>query len=290
VSRSPFLPWLLLALLSLIWGSSFILMKRGLEVYSAQQVAALRLSISFLSMLPLALQRCNRVTRKDWPWLAVVGWAGSGFPAFLFALAQTRISSAVAGILNALTPLFTLVLGMLFFGLPFRRAWLSGILLGLLGVGLIVGQLNGWAFGTLGWYALAALGGTIFYAISGNTVKQRLAHLDAFTIGSLGFAVVGLPALLLLFSSDFLVRLADTPGACQALGYISLLALFGTVFASVLFYYVVQQTNQVFGSMVSYLIPLVALGWGVADGEAIHWIFLAGLVLILAGIHTTRQR
>lgn len=263
-------------------------MKRGLEVFAPEQVAALRLGISFTAMLPLALWRMGRIRRSEWPWLAVVGWAGSGFPAFLFALAQTRISSGIAGILNALTPVFTLLLGMLFFGLSFRWSWTGGILLGLLGVGLVIGQLNGWTFDSMGWYALAALGGTVFYAISGNTVKQRLAHLDAFTIGSMGFATVGVPALILLFGSDFTRRMDTVPGAWAALGYIALLALFGTVFASVLFYHVVQRTNQVFGSMVSYLIPLVAVGWGVADGEHMHWIYLAGLGLILAGVHTTR--
>lgn len=289
MSRPSLLPFFLLALLSVIWGSSFILMKRGLEVYGPGQVAALRLGISFVAMLPLALWRLNRVRRGEWPWLAVVGWAGSGFPAFLFALAQTRISSGVAGILNALTPVFTLLLGMLFFGLSFRWSWLAGILLGLLGVGLVIGQLNGWTFDSLGWYALAALGGTVFYAISGNTVKQRLPHLDAFTIGAMGFATVGPPALIVLFGSDFTHRLVTAPGAWAALGYIALLAIIGTVLASVLYYYVVQRTNQVFGSMVSYLIPLVAVGWGVADGEEMHWIYLAGLALILAGVHTTRK-
>ena len=264
-------------------------MKRGLDTFSAEQVAALRLSISFLAMLPLALRRYPKAARKDWKHLVVVGWAGSGFPAFLFALAQTRIPSAVAGMLNSLTPIFTLLLGMLFFGLSFRWSWLIGIFLGLLGVTLIIGQMNNWTFGAAGWFALAALGGTVFYAISGNTVKTYLGHLDSFTIGSLGFATVGIPALLLLFSTDFLYKMAAVEGAWASLGYITLLALFGTVFASVLFYYVVQRTNQVFASMVSYLIPLVAIGWGLLDGEHLHWIFLVGMALILAGVQTTRK-
>lgn len=283
------LPWLLLALLSVIWGSSFILMKRGLEVYAPQQVAAIRLSISFLTMLPLALSRLSRIRPADWKYLAIVGWAGSGFPAFLFALAQTQISSAVAGMLNALTPIFTLLLGMIGFGLPFRWNWLLGILLGLTGVTLIIGQLNGWAFGPLGWYAAAALAGTIFYALSGNTVKQHLSHLDSFTIGSLGFLTVGIPALLVLAGTDFTWRLSEVPGAWQALGYLTLLALLGTVFASILFYYVVQKTNQVFGSLVSYLIPVVAIAWGLADGESLHQLFFVGLTLILAGVYTARN-
>lgn len=289
LQRASLIPWLLLGLLSLIWGSSFILMKKGLDAFSSEQVAAIRLSISFLCMVPMAISRYNQVARKDWKHLIVVGWAGSGFPAFLFALAQTRIPSAVAGMLNSLTPLFTLLLGMLFFGLSFRWSWLLGIILGLLGVTLIIGQINDWTFGSAGWYALAALGGTIFYAISGNTVKTHLGHLDSFTIGSLGFATVGMPALLVLFSTDFTYRLTEIEGAWLSMGYISLLALFGTVFASILFYYVVQRTNQVFASMVSYLIPLVAIGWGLLDGENLHWIFIVGMVLILIGVQTTRK-
>ena len=120
-------------------------------------------------------------------------------------------------------------------------------------------------------------------------MKTYLGHLDSFTIGSLGFATVAIPALLLLFSTDFLYKMAAVEGAWASLGYITLLALFGTVFASVLFYYVVQRTNQVFASMVSYLIPLVAIGWGLLDGEHLHWIFLVGMALILAGVQTTRK-
>ena len=289
MERPSFIPWLLLGVLSIIWGSSFILMKRGLEIYDPIQVAGLRLSISFLAMLPLAVRNWHKVTRRDWPFLVIVGWAGSGFPAFLFALAQTRISSAVAGMLNSLTPIFTLALGMLFFGLAFKRAWLTGILLGLIGVFIIIGQVNHWTFGTAGWYALAALGATMFYATSGNTVKARLGHLDSMTIGSLGFFTVGFPALLVLFSTDFMFQLQTEPLAWSAMGYIALLAIFGTVIASLLFYYLIAETDQIFGSMVSYLIPLVAVGWGLLDGETLHWTYLAGLVLILAGVRTARS-
>ena len=210
--RPSFIPWILLGVLSIIWGSSFILMKRGLDAYDPIQVAGLRLSISFLAMLPFALRNVRKVKRKDWPFLVIVGWAGSGFPAFLFALAQTRISSAVAGMLNSLTPIFTLAIGMLFFGLIFRRSWLWGILLGLIGVFLIIGQVNHWTLGNTGWFALAALGGTFFYAISGNTVKAHLQHLDSMTIGSLGFSTVGIPALLVLFSTDFVVSAPNRSG------------------------------------------------------------------------------
>ncbi len=288
--RPSLIPLLLLGVLSIIWGSSFILMKRGLEAYDPIQVAGLRLSISFMSMLPLAMRNYHKVTRKDWPYLFVVGWAGSGFPAFLFALAQTRISSAVAGMLNSLTPLFTLLLGMLFFGLIFRKSWLWGILLGLLGVFLIIGQVNHWTLGNTGFYALAALGATLFYAISGNTVKAHLSHLDSMTIGSLGFSTVGIPALLVLFSTDFTTRLFSDPIAPISLGYIALLAIFGTVIASILFYYLIQKTDQIYGSMVSYLIPLVAVGWGLLDGENLHWTYLVGLVLILVGVRSARSK
>lgn len=288
--RPSFIPWILLGVLSIIWGSSFILMKRGLDAYDPIQVAGLRLTISFLAMLPFALRNARKVKRKDWPYLVIVGWAGSGFPAFLFALAQTRISSAVAGMLNSLTPIFTLAIGMLFFGLIFRRSWLLGILLGLIGVFLIIGQINHWTLGNTGWFALAALGGTIFYAISGNTVKAHLQHLDSMTIGSLGFSTVGIPACLVLFSTDFIDRLQTNPVAAHSLGYIAILAIFGTVIASILFYYLIQKTDQIFGSMVSYLIPLVAVGWGILDGESMHWTYLAGLVLILAGVRTARSK
>lgn len=281
--------WAFLLFLSIIWGSSFILMKKGLAVFTSTEVGALRLGISFVCMAPIAWVRMRKIDRPSWKYIALVGWMGSGFPAFLFALAQTHISSAIAGILNSLTPIFTLIIGMLFFGLPFRWGWVAGILIGLSGVVMIIGQLNGWAFHMNGWYALAALGGTVCYAISGNTVKKHLTHIDALTIGSVGFVLTGIPAVVVLFGLQFPWRYGSDPGFWPAMGYISLLAVFGTVFASVLYYFVVQRTNQVFGSLVSYIIPVVALGWGFMDGEVIHWIFLAGFLMILIGVYTARR-
>lgn len=265
-------------------------MKRGLEVYDPVQVAALRVSISFGALLPIALLRLRQVLREDWRHFIVVGWAGSAIPAFLFALAQTEIDSAIAGMINSLTPLFTLLVGMLLFQLRFRRHWLLGIVTGLTGVVLIIGRLNDWAFGPGGWYALAALVATIFYALSGNTVKARLTHLDTYTITSMGFLTAGPPALMVLFYSGFVERTLETPGAWAAIGYITLLALFGTVLASAVFYYLIQLTDQIFGSMVSYLIPLVALGWGVLDGEVLHLTYFVGLIFILLGVHLSRSK
>jgi drug/metabolite transporter (DMT)-like permease len=265
-------------------------MKRGLEVYDPLQVAALRVSISFAALLPLALSRIRFVAARDWPHFVVVGWAGSAIPAFLFALAQTRIDSAVAGMINSLTPLFTLLVGMLFFQLRFKSHWLLGIVTGLIGVLLIIGRLNDWTFGPTGWYALAALIATFFYALSGNTVKARLAHLDTYTISSLGFFTAGPPAFLVLLGSGFVSRTQAVSGAWEAIGYIALLALLGTVLASVVFYYLIKLTDQIFGSMVSYLIPLVALGWGVLDGEVLHLSYFIGLLFILSGVHLARSK
>ncbi|MCB9264401.1 MAG: DMT family transporter [Lewinellaceae bacterium] len=281
--------WAVLLALSLIWGSSYILIKKGLEVYSSSQLATMRLSISALAFLPILAYRFRRVDWSRWRPLLVVGLTGTAIPAFMFAIAQMHISSSVAGVLNSLTPLFTLLLGVLLFGSSTHWAKVLGVLVGLGGAAMLI--LFGKEAGAQGnpWFGLLVIVGTICYATSSNVVGTYLRDMSAVTISAAAFVMVGLPALVFLFSTDFVEVLGHREGAWLALGYVAILSLVGTVLASIIFFKLVQWTTPVFASMISYLVPIVAVSWGAFDGEPITMIHLLGMGLILSGVYLVKN-
>lgn len=282
--------WLILITLSLIWGSSYILIKKGLVVYSSTQVACLRLAISAICFLPVLLWQFRQVDWSRWRFLLLVGLTGTGIPAFMFAIAQTEISSSMAGVLNSLVPLFTLVLGVLLFGAKAPWVKFLGVLIGLAGAAMLI--LLGKEAGAEGnpWYGLLVIVGCICYAVSSNTVGTYLRDMRALVISAASFTIVGIPAFAYLFRTDFLHKLELQTGAWEALGYVALLSVFGTVLASLIFFQLVQRTSPVFASMISYLVPAVAVSWGFADGENISIIHFIGMGLILSGVYLVKKK
>lgn len=283
--------WIILIALAITWGSSFILIKKSLEVYAPTQVACLRLAISALTFLPFLIGRWTKVDWSKWKPLLVIGLCGSAIPAFMFSIAQTEVSSSVAGILNSLTPLFTLVLGVLIFGN--KGGWIKfvAVFIGLIGASVLI--LMGKNAGISGnmCYGLLIVVASMCYGISSNTVGTYLKDMKSLTISSVAFTAVGLPALVYLLSgTDFIYVLGNEEGAWRALGYIAILAIFGTVIATVFFFMLVQWTSALFSSMVTYLIPIVALMWGVLDGEVISLYHFLGMGLILSGVYLSRQK
>ena len=283
--------WGILLLLGLIWGTSYILIKKGLIYFSPIEVACLRLSISFIAFLPFFFHHLNKVKKSQLSTLLLVGITGTALPSILFPLAQQWINSSLSGILSSLTPLFTLFLGLLFFKASSSWAKIAGILLGLVGAislfafGDAAGMTSQWAYGLL--IVLAC----ICYAISSNLVGFHLRGLNGLTISAVSFTMVGIPMLIyLLTGTDFLSNMTHVEGAWLGLGYISILALFSTVLASVLFFQLVQWTSPVFSSTVSYIVPAVAIGWGAIDGEAISWVHFFAMGIILVGVYLTREQ
>ena len=282
--------WLFLALLGLMWGSSYILIKKGLEGFPPVQVASLRIAIAALAFLPVFLLQRKRMPWSKWKPLLLVGLSGNGIPAILFATAQTHLSSSLTGVLSSLTPLFTFVMALLFYDLPFSRARLLGVLLGLAGATLLILQgAPGGASGQDLVYGLLVVVATLMYALSSNTIKSQLNEVSPLITGSAALIFVGLPALGYLCFTDFWTRIAQPGPALTALGYISILSLGGTVVATLFFVELVRAKDAVFASMVSYLIPLVALGWGFLDGEWIGIVHMLGMTFILAGVYLSRR-
>lgn len=282
--------WGLLGVLSLIWGTSFILMKKGLVVFSAMELGATRVSVAALLLLPFALREIERVERSRLKWLALSGTVGTLIPAFLFAYAETKLASGLAGVLNALTAVFVLLVGALLFGQRLTGLRVLGIGLGLLGTVVLMllgGSGDAGPAGGAGsaWYGGYIVLATIGYGLSVNVIKHRLHGLTPVAVTSLLLLLIGGPALAyLLLGTGFVHKLATVPGAWPAFGYIALLATLSTAVATVLFNMLIQRSTALFASSSTYLIPIVALGWGALDGEAFNLWHAAGMAIILAGV------
>jgi drug/metabolite transporter (DMT)-like permease len=281
--------WIVLLLLALIWGSSFILMKKGLQSFSYGQVASLRIFISFLCLLPFALKRLSRIKKKHIKSLVVVGFFGNAIPAFLFTKAQTQVSSSMAGILNALTPLFALITGILVYKVKFNWHNITGVFLGLLGATALVVSRFGFGLNAQNLYPLLIVLATTLYSFSVNEIKQNLSDLDGLTIISGAFLFVGPFSGVYLFNSDFSHAL-NTPGFVVNFGCIIILAILGSAFANYMFNYLVHHTSALFATSVTYLIPVVAIFWGLFDGESILMAQTPAIILILLGIYLVNKK
>ena len=277
-----------LILLAIIWGSSFILMKRGLDVYSYTQVAALRLFIAFLSLTPFLLRAVKVVQKKHIIPIVVMALFGNGIPAFLFTKAQTQLDSSLVGILNSLVPLFTLLLGVYFFRTKPTKTNIAGIIIGLFGAVFLTYSTIGGGV-EINDYVFLVILATVMYAISINVIKKYLQDLDALSISSLAFLMIGPFSAIYIFNTDFLVLSASSEGV-ESLLYIVLLAVVGTSLAVVIFNQLISRSSAIFASSVTYLIPIVAIFWGIFDGEKVTLIHLLSVVIILSGVYLVNKK
>jgi drug/metabolite transporter (DMT)-like permease len=240
---------------------------------------------------PFAIKRIRGINRREWKYLTLVGLIGSFFPAFLFAKAQTGIDSSLAGILNSLTPLFTMIIGLSFFSLKTRWFNIAGVMIGLAGAVGLISISGGRSFEFNFQYAIYIIIATICYATNVNVVKYKLRDLDALTITVFSFFTIGFPVLFyLLVFTDFSRQVSTEPAALKALGYISILAIFGTGLALVAFNKLVKVTTPVFASSVTYLIPVVAVSWGALDGEELSPLSFVWMAVILLGVFLVNKK
>lgn len=281
--------WSLLFILALIWGSSFILMKRGLfhdgqPVLSPGQMASARLLIAWLALSPLLFKHFG-LFRVHWLPLLGTGLLGNGIPAFLFAAAQTEISSSLSGMLNSLTPLFTLLVGVLIFRTRARSGQIIGILLGLIGaVGLMAFNPK---TGAISWslYAVLPVLGTVCYGFSANIVKQQLYMLPAAATAALALTFVGPIGAIGCLVTDLPGTLASDPHALRSLGFVAILAILSSALSLVLWNALLKRTTAVWASSVTYLMPVVAIGWGLLDKETISLAQIGMIAVVLSGVY-----
>ncbi len=282
--------WVVLLFLAFIWGSSFILMKRGLEVYSHSVVAALRVSISFIFLLPFAIKHFKKVDKKYWKYLIATGFLGNGIPAFLFTKAQTEISSSLSGMLNSLTPIFALIVGILLFKTKPLKAQIIGISVGFVGAVILIGS-NGINLKNSNLsYTLFIVIATICYAFSVNIIKTFLKEVNSIAITALAFMFIGPFTITYLFTTDFIDITIQNPLAFKALSFISILAIIGTAISVMLFNMLIKETSALFATSTTYLIPIFAIMWGFFDTESINYTQILGISIILIGVYFTKKR
>ncbi|MCA0932405.1 DMT family transporter [Lutimonas saemankumensis] len=280
--------WFILIVLSLIWGSSFILMKLALIDLSPVQVGALRIIFSALALFLIALKKIKQISRKEWVYIVLTALLGTFFPVFLFAYAVENIDSSIVSILNSLTPLNTLLVGAVFFGFSFLRKQFLGVIIGLLGALFLIlkgAELNP---DQNYLYALTIVVASLGYAFNVNIIKKHLSELSALTIVTGNFVVIFIPAIVVLWFTDFF-KASYIMQAKSSLGYLILLSVFGTAMAKTLFNRLIHISSPIFSSSVTYLIPIVAIFWGVLDGERLFpGQIIAGLI-ILFGVYLTNK-
>jgi len=291
-SGSPNLrAWLLLVLLALIWGSSFILIKKGLVSLEIGEVGALRIVSAGLFLTPFALYYLRKVQRQYYGKLFITGLLGNFIPAFLFATAQTQLGSGITGIFNSVTPLFTMAIGALFFANKFTKKDVAGLFLAFVGCIVLILSGSGGDIGNINGYVVFVILATLCYGTNVNFIKAFLKDSKALEITSVSLMFnTPLALVYLLFMTDFASNLKNTDGAFEAAGAIVLLGVLGTAIALIFFNYLVKLTTPVFATSVTYLIPIVAVFWAVLDGEILLFGHYLGMAVILTGVYLANRK
>ncbi len=281
--------WVYLGILSLIWGSSFILMKKALIGLTPYQMGALRIVFTTIFLSVVGIKSIKAIEKRDWKWIALSGFLGSFFPPFLFAVAQTEIDSAIASILNSLTPLNTLITGLFLFGIFITRRQVLGVVIGFLGTLLLIVKGAEFNSDQNYWYSGLILLSSIGYALNINILKKYLNHLSAMSMAVGNFVLIFLPSLVILVATGFFDTIWGSPEMQKALLYVLVLSLFGTAIAKVLFNEMIKVSSPVFAASVTYTMPLVAIFWGVLDGERLSFYQIIGGIVILVGVYLANR-
>ncbi len=282
--------WGILILLALIWGSSFILMDKGLDSFSPLNIAALRMVIAGLCLFPFCISSVKKIPKEEWKIFPILGMVGNGIPAFLFPLAEQGINSATAGILNSLTPVFTLIFGILF-GITISRRKVLGIALGLAGAVVVTLGGSKGLEGNIG-HALIVVFATMLYGMNVNIMKRYLNFTPPVAIAGFSMLSAALPYGIYLLFSDIPQILFSNPEALHSLGFIAILAVLGTAVSTLIFYHLVQITDAIRSSSVTYLMPIVACMWGLLrpEREDITLLQIGGMLVILTGVYIVNHK
>lgn len=283
--------YIYLIILSFIWGSSFILIKYGLQDASGntrltpEYLGALRLSIAFLILIPFGISSLNTITKKQWFYLAVIGIIGNGIPTFLFAYAQTTLSSAETGILNSTVPVFTIIIAVVFFKFSWTFKHIIGICFGITGTLFIINGkgINSLSFDNIVAITLVVLA-SLCYAISLTIIKYKTKDLSPKLITSASFYFVGIPCVIYLLFSDFTSFIQENPNSIDGIYSIIILAVVCTALAVLLFNRMIQISSPVFASSITFTIPVVALVIGFYNKEDISFLQIIGMFTILVGV------
>ncbi|MFS4492426.1 DMT family transporter [Maribacter sp. 2308TA10-17] len=282
--------WFYLILLSLIWGSSFILIKKALVGFTAIQLGGLRIVFASLTLFLFGFRSLSEIKKTDLKWLIIAGFTSSFFPPFLFALAQTQLDSGITSIFNSIVPLMTTLVGIALFGAIITKRQVLGVFIGLFGtVALIVTGMEFTPEQNY-WYAIFILLSALGYAFNINIIKRHLSHLGPLSITTASFGVAFVPALFIVSYSGFFEEITTNAQMQDTIWYLLALAILGTAWANILFNRLIHISSPVFAASVTYTIPLVAVLWGFWDGERINIYQLLGGAIILFGVWLVNKK
>lgn len=284
------LKWIYLIVLSLIWGSSFILIKKGLVGLTDYQLGSLRIVLTSIFLFLVGFKRLKEIQKHHWKWVIISGFVSSFFPPFLFAMAQNHIDSAVASILNSFTPLATVVVGVLIFKILSTRRQLWGVVIGLAGTIMLIMAGADFNPNQDYTYSILILIATLGYAFNVNIIKRYLSDISALAVTTGNFVFIVIPALIILYFSGFFEAIWNSPEMQQSFYFVAILSLFGTAIAKVIFNKLVQIASPVFASSVTYTMPIIAVTWGFIDGEHFGWLQLVAAAIILLGVYLSNKR
>ncbi len=283
--------YVLLLIISITWGSSFILIKKTLPVFDPYQIGAFRAGLSGLLLAFIGFPAMRRMNKKDIFWIALSGLFGNFLVVFIFPFAQREVSSSLAGIINALDPVFTLILGALLFGIRSKTIQYLGAIIGFVGALVLVSTSGSGSSQSHYFYIILLIIGSALYAVSALIVEKKLAHIKSSELASSIYAIWMIPSLIILAFSGFFTKIDYTQTeTLESLGYLIFLTVVSTTFVMFLFFKLVQDTSAVFVSTISLLIPVIAVFWGILDGEKFTLWYALGGILVLIGVNFIRDR
>ena len=282
--------WFLLGILAITWGSSFIMIKKSLLVLSPYQIGSIRVAVSGLLLMFIGFPAIKRMPKKYLGWVILAGALGNFFPLYLFPFAQRKVSSSLTGTLDSIVPVFVLIFAFVFFKIRSKLIQSVGALIGFIGVAILMYFSEPAAGSSPFGYVLLVILGAACYAAAAVIIKQKLQDVPSMDLSAAVFTIWMFPALIILFFSGFFSEFENSAAMWQGLGYVAILTIVGTTLAMMLHYKLIQVTSAVFASSVSYLLPLVAIMWGLLDGEHFSIWFAIGGLLILAGIYLIQEK
>ncbi|WP_040279473.1 DMT family transporter [Psychroserpens damuponensis] len=283
--------WIFLLVLSVIWGSSFILIKKALLGLTPFQLGALRTIITGVFLFSVGLKSLKSIQKREWKWVVVSGFLGSFIPAFLFAIAETEIDSAITSILNSLVPLNAILLGFAIFKIGFTKRQLFGVIIGFIGTSILIMQGADLNPHQNYLYASFVIISTVMYALNVNIIKKYLQNVKPLSIATGNYVAIFIPAVIILLFTDFFSsETLEHPNFKMSIVYVVILSFFGTALAKVLFNTLVQISTPVFASSVTYIMPIVALIWGFLDGETFGVLQIVASMIILLGVYLANKK
>ena len=285
-----FWDWVIFISLSIIWGSSFVLMKEGLNGLSFTQVASMRIVSAGLVLFPITVRYIITIPKKKLPTIILSGLLGSLIPAYLFCAAETGISSSTAGVLNSLTPVFVILFGIVFFKHRIPAIKILGMVIAFTGSILLYFSRTDSDDGSKFIMVLLVIIATMCYGANVNLVNKYLLKIPSLQIVSVALTCCSIPALAVLYFSGFFKLDLLSPVVSRSIVFSSILGVVGTALASFLFYMLLKRAGTVFASMVTYAMPVVALLLGMWYGESINLLHILSMLVILSGVYITHKK